>query len=178
MPVLLLIGLLATAALPAPARAQGDWSAAAALRGGIAGGVFGLGVAEVRAILLNDRVQGDLTLSTFLPVMIPAGIGAVGGLVLEREYGPTVDQTGDILLGAGVGAGVGALTGLLLHALRDEDPLDGFWSGLVVGTFVGAGGAALINRTRHVTDPGAGTGSGWLGLGAGIPVLLTVGVGF
>lgn len=171
------VALLA-ASTPLQGQNLGDWSASAVVRGGIAGGVLGLGVAEVRAVLFDDRVQGDLGPSTFLPVIIPAGVGAIGGLFLERRYGPTVDQGGDLLLGAGVGAGVGALTGFIRAAAGDEDPLDGFWSGMVVGTFVGAAGAVLLNRTRHVTDPGVRTDTGWVALGAGIPVLITIGVGF
>lgn len=176
--MLLLSGACAAACPPATVLAQDDWSASAVLRGAIAGGTVGLGVAEVRAVLLNDRVQGDFGLGTFLPVFVPAGVGAIGGLFLEHEYGPTVDQTGDLLLGAGIGAGVGALTGLLTSSIHGDDPLDGFWSGLVVGTFVGAAGGILVNRTRHVTDPGMSTSPGWLALGAGIPVLITIGVGF
>lgn len=181
VPALLFGAVSATMApgrLAAQSEVRGDWSATAVLRGGIAGGVIGLGLAEVRAIVFDDRVQGDFGVGSFVPVLVPAGLGAVGGLFLERRYGPTVDQTGDMLLGAGVGAGVGALTGLITAAIRDDDPLDGFWSGFVVGTFVGSATSALVNRTRHATHPGLGTDSEWIALAAGIPVLVTIAVGF
>jgi hypothetical protein len=178
---LLCLGVTATmspAVLAAQGEARGDWSATAVLRGGIAGGLVGLGLAEVRAIVFDDRVQGDFGVGSFVPVLVPAGLGAVGGLFLERHYGPTVEQTGDMLLGAAVGAGVGALTGLITAAIRDDDPLDGFWSGFVVGTFVGSATSALVNRTRHATHASLGADSEWIAFAAGIPVLVTIAVGF
>lgn len=180
--VAVVCGTLATTSTPVPlaaqSEAQGEWSATAILRGGIAGGAIGLGLAEVRAIVFDDRVQGDFGIGSFVPVLVPAGLGAVGGLLLERRYGPTVDQTRDLLLGAGVGAGVGALTGFLTAAIHEDDPLDGFWSGFVVGAFVGSATSAVLNRTRHVTDPGRRIDSEWVALTAGIPVLITIAVGF
>lgn len=162
-----LIAVLAAGALPAPARAQGSYLAAAlgAGAGLVAGGYVTVAVVVARAQIEQEYVFGldDILDWESIPVIVGPATGVALGLWDDDRLVRTViGGAGGTLAGAGLG---------LLLGDRLWDPPEGRWAGAAIGAGAGLVLGALTGMAWPATEsPSPGNPPA----AAGVPVIFRI----